>query len=96
MTPEYCPYCGARTSLHLGDFRRYLCGSVAQGHVHAQDRACARYVRVRISQLRRMAHTAWLRAAHHPLALVRERYNRFAAACIREIDRLRTTMEPKA
>lgn len=59
---------------------------------NGKEGQCARYVRVRISQLRRMAHTAWLRAAHHPLCLVngrRDRYNRFAAACLREIDRLR-------
>lgn len=48
--------------------------------------------RLRISQLRRMAHTAWLREAH-PLNRnfwrKRRQYNRFAAACLAEIERLR-------
>lgn len=88
MTPDTCPYCGAPRS---GEGRKRIYWSCGTNSAR-QGRQCARYVRTRISQLRRMAHTAWLRAAHHPLCLVngrRDRYNRFAAACLREIDRLR-------
>ena len=48
--------------------------------------------RLRISQLRRMAHTAWLRAGHSLNANLRRKrsqYDRFAAACLAEIERLR-------
>lgn len=48
--------------------------------------------RLRISQLRRMAHTAWLRAGHPLNANFRRKrsqYDRFAAACLAEIERLR-------
>lgn len=94
MTPDTCPFCDAAKYRDVHGQRWFSCLTTATDRSTQQSPECARYVRTRISQLRRMAHTAWLRAAHHPRALVngrRKRYNRFAAACLREIDRLRGT-----
>lgn len=104
MTPDACPFCGAprpTSSDYVPWYAKsWRCGTVAlrasevMSWSLTQSPECARYVRTRISQLRRMAHTAWLRAGH-PLNAdsrwyrKRSQYNRFAAACLREIDRLK-------
>ena len=99
MTPDTCPHCGAP---HLSDkLHRIQWECLSQANrVHlrspwavSQSRQCARYVRTRISQLKRMAHTAWLRKDYPrsaPISFCRRgQYDRFASACLREIDRLR-------
>lgn len=87
----------------LGINTTYECGDsvrVRGGQAFAMDGsasfphgpACRMIRALRISQLKRMAHTAWLRESHDANRLrfaKRRRYQRFASSCYRELDRLR-------
>jgi len=102
MTPDTCPYCGAEKAADGREWRWWVCGSHSTGApgIHWQSPQCARYVRVRISQLKRMEamshlveHDALSRysgfsGAHRYYVLV-ARFGAFQRACLREIDRLR-------
>ena len=104
MTPDACPFCGApkRIMDEGADYVRYACGSVVFAGISAQDPECARYVRTRISQLRRMAEACEVRFERWSngsvLAETRfpewwihrrnDQYRRVASACLREITRL--------
>lgn len=93
MTPDTCPYCGAPKRYNACAGIEYSCGSwAADNGAKVQSDNCARYVRTRISQLRRMAQRAeemtrwvWWRRSKSK----HDRVVRFRATCIREIDRLR-------
>lgn len=98
--PDTCPYCGApRCAEPNGTRKHWQCGSYRvwsvemQEGVNIQSPECARYVRTRISQLRRMADAAfrvWHTLPHgRQKARHAARLTRFRAACLREIDRLR-------
>ena len=93
MIADACPYCGAAKRYPSCAGMEYGCGSwAAENGAKVQSTECARFIRLRISQLRRMAHTAWLRAGHSLNANLRRKrsqYDRFAAACLAEIERLR-------
>lgn len=100
MTPDTCPHCGAPLDGQNG----WACGTFQSfDRVRwwpVQSPECARYVRTRISQLKRMAD-----CAHAWIAIIdqadrhggdgtwcdrnRPRFVRLLAACLREIDRLR-------
>lgn len=99
MTPDTCPYCGAPRSGEGRERIYWSCGTNSA----RQGRQCARYVRVRISQLRRMADAArsWIAimdqsdsfSADEPgaewIKRNRLRLDRLLSDCLREIDRLR-------
>ena len=112
MSPNSCPYCGAPLLKlkHESERMRWVefaCGSTTSTHAELgvrkwQAPQCARYVRVRISQLKRMAELAEDLALCWRVDCTKAniRHNRrlrgFLAACTREIDHLRNPMEPKA
>lgn len=93
MTPDACPFCGAPVEGRGRERIYWVCGTNSA----KQSPECARYVRTRISQLRRMAdcaeYAAWAMenaceedrdwAAKH-----RPRMLRFHASCSREIARI--------
>ncbi len=85
MTPDTCPYCGAPRSGEGRERIYWSCGTNSA----RQGRQCARYVRVRISQLKRMAHIAYRASIMCRKERDRARMERFLDACLREIDRLR-------
>ena len=62
MTPDTCPYCGARRTITGILQTYYACGTAGctkDGKPSfGQSDQCARYVRTRISQLQRMARCA--------------------------------------
>jgi len=109
MTPDTCPHCGAEPQGASRGWEQWFCGThwieVAPGRWKThQSPECARYVRTRISQLRRMAEgaaSARNRAGYYSekhrgefLSIerdeaIRSRLQQFQNACIREIDRLR-------
>ncbi len=60
MTPDTCPHCGAPLENAYPGYALWLCGSsridfAGVGFTKVQSPECARYVRTRISQLKRMA-----------------------------------------
>ena len=57
MTPDTCPYCGAPSFVRGRNYIEWTCGSSNE----RQSPECARYVRTRISQLRRMADLIQMR-----------------------------------
>lgn len=97
MTTDTCPFCGA--SVYAGvAYPVYACRTVRTRDVAREDVAlqspeCARYVRTRISQLKRMAEQAfrvWDRFLSGRKNIRHaQRIDRFRRACLREIDRLR-------
>ena len=106
MTPDTCPYCGA--PIHAGvSYPVYACRTVRTRDGSGKDVAlqspeCARYVRTRISQLKRMADAigAWVIMAVSTSEIcdlskyaldVRkmEKLQRLHGRILREIDRLR-------
>lgn len=90
MTPDTCPHCGA-PAIDLLPLT-YACGTwhYGGGDYGGQGDLCARYVRTRISHLRRMIQCAWGDwDRHFNTPKQDERIERFVAACLREIDRLR-------
>lgn len=108
MTPDTCPYCGAKRTIRGILQTYYACGTAACAKdgepSFGQSDNCARYVRTRISQLRRMERIVRILANCHRYlwrkanATLREqsvgrrkepRYRRLADAILREIDRLR-------
>jgi hypothetical protein len=67
----------------------YQCGSWAAGRTaRIQSPECARYVRVRISQLRRMAECAYLKWMDSSSKRSFRLWD-LSEDCLREIDRLR-------
>jgi len=60
MTPNTCPHCGANREVRIDDegYTRYRCQTTYSCKLLMQSVGCARYVRMRISQLRRMAELA--------------------------------------
>ena len=94
MTPDTCPHCGAPKRCPSCAGMEYQCGSWAAGRTaRIQSPECARYVRVRISQLRRMAEQAfrvWDRLPPGKKTIRHaQQLDHFRCACLREIDRLR-------
>lgn len=108
MTPDTCPHCGAELLDEVpGHWRQWGCSTVEYLNVGAPflrpSPECARYVRTRISQLKRMAESCEVRFDRwcNGYILAEERfpewwihrrhdqYRRVAAACLREINRLR-------
>jgi hypothetical protein len=87
MTPDTCPHCGAPGCV------TFACGSEWEEGKLVQSPECARYVRVRISQLRRMAEQAfrvWDRLPPGKKTIRHaQQLDHFRCACLREIDRLR-------
>ena len=56
MIADACPYCGAAKRYPSCAGMEYGCGSwAAENGAKVQSTECARYIRLRISQLRRMA-----------------------------------------
>lgn len=114
MTADTCPFCGAPMIRTSGTRIYWACGSWRLWSIEMQEGAtyqgeqCARYVRTRISQLRRMAGAcgyARERAVYYSEKYrrelpsyerheaIRSRLERFLHACISEINRLRA--QPK-
>lgn len=105
MIGDACPYCGAAKRYAACAGIEYRCGSwAAENGAKVQSTECARYIRLRISQLRRMAEackslfsraieTSERRAPEFPPAeriiAINTRIRRFRAACLAEIERLR-------
>jgi hypothetical protein len=105
MTPDTCPHCGAPLENAYPGYALWLCGSsridfAGVGFTKVQSPECARYVRTRISQLKRMADCArsWIaiidQADRHGAESAWcdrncPRLERLLTACLREIDRLR-------
>ncbi len=102
MTPDTCPHCGAPQIPVPASFIRFSCGTKISGWQPRPDQSpeCARYVRTRISQLRRMEAMSHLverealsrysgfSGAHRYYVLL-ARFGAFQRACLREIDRMR-------
>lgn len=104
MTPDTCPHCGAARIPLPASFIRFSCGTRWGGWQPepTQSPECARYVRVRISQLKRLARCADKRM-DELIDLDADdngfsqgfywrwfgRFTAFRDACLREIDRLR-------
>lgn len=108
MTADTCPFCGAPMIRTSGTRIYWACGSWRLWSIEMQEGAtyqgeqCARYVRTRISQLRRMARCAD-RRMDELLELDAEdngfsqgfywrwfgRFTSFRDACLRKIERLR-------
>lgn len=99
IAPTTCPHCGApHRSGHLF-WMDWHCGTQAmrvetsEAWTLDQSPECARYVRTRISQLKRMAERAdaLLVSLHRFAWNIRRSYRmaNFKDACLREIDRLR-------
>jgi hypothetical protein len=103
MTPDTCPHCGAPRYVN-----GYSCGSLYTWDLSmwklVQSPECARYVRTRISQLKRMSTASALHDAfrrHCEWSMLQrptfenheldpwEKLVRFRQRCLREIDRLR-------
>ena len=95
MSPNSCPYCGAPHRSGNLYWMEWDCRTQADRldlrgpWTHDQSPECTRYVRVRISQLRRMAHIAYRASIMCRKERDRARMERFLDACLREIDRLR-------
>lgn len=94
MSPDTCPFCGA--SVYAGvAYPVYACRTVRTRDVAREDVAlqspeCARYVRTRISQLKRMISCAWSIWDRTFSPRHCGQIERFVDACLREIDRLRS------
>lgn len=86
MTPDTCPYCGAPKRAEGRERIYWDCGTNSA----KQSELCARYVRTRISQLKRMSEKAlyYIRSGLDGEEKT-ERRSCFYDACLREIDRLR-------
>jgi hypothetical protein len=105
MTPDTCPHCGAPKRWPSCAGMEYQCGSwAASNGAKVQSPECARYVRTRISQLKRMSTASALHDAfrrHCEWSMLRrptiesheldpwEKLVRFRQRCLREIDQLR-------
>ncbi len=101
MIPDTCPYCGAPTLLAPGGMRPFRCGTALYPPKHDavhQSPECARYVRTRISLLKRMARAALDREMWHKRRIVMHwdrhhqrsvKFSTLRSACLREIDRLK-------
>lgn len=94
MIPDTCPYCGAKRTIRGILQTYYACGTAACAKdgepSFGQSDNCARYVRTRISQLKRMAELIYETNWQIGNCIKNEsRIKRFRSACLREIDRLR-------
>lgn len=112
MTPDTCPHCRSpRRDERSGTRKHWSCGTYHVWSIEMQEGAlfqgeqCARYVRTRISQLKRMAEAIpdmVGRAANRARRLgrlrtfddarsvaIQRRAHRVSTAILREIDRLR-------
>lgn len=93
MTPDTCPFCGAPKRYAACAGMEYSCGSWAAGNgAKVQSDNCARYVRTRISQLKRMSQRASVVASWaliHGSETQHNRVVRFRFACLRKIDQMK-------
>lgn len=93
MIPDTCPYCGAKRTIRGILQTYYACGTAACAKdgepSFGQSDNCARYVRTRISQLRKMISCAWSIWDRTFSPRHCGQIERFVDACLREIDRLR-------
>jgi len=91
VSPDTCPFCGARRHVVLSGQIEWECGSYHffRNRAPQQTETCARYVRTRISQLRKMISCAWSIWDRTFSPRHCGQIERFVDACLREIDRLR-------